>query len=171
MINAAYLHLLTNHIPVFGFLFGIGLLIYGIIRKSSEIKRVAAFILFLAALGTLVAYFSGHNAEEMVEHLPGVMEEAIDRHEEAAKFPFYLSIIVGILSAIYLFLPVKFGELIILVLSLFSFGASIYAAKTGGEIKHSAEQRLTPTSTGEGLYEGESEKENEEGSYEEEEEE
>ncbi len=170
-MNAAYLHLLTNHIPVFGFLFGAGLLAYGMVRGNTEIKRVAAFILLLAALGTIVAYFSGHNAEEMVEHLPGVLEEAIEKHEEAAKFPLYLSIITGLLSAVYLFLPFRFGDWALLLLSVLSLGGGVYAAKTGGAIRHAAEQGLTsfPSGEGEGMYPG-GEKEEKEGKEEEEEE-
>jgi len=169
-MNAAYLHLLTNHIPVFGFLFGTGLLIYGIFRKNTEIKRIAAFVLLLAALGTVVAYFSGHNAEEMVEHLPGVFEEAIDKHEEAAKFPLFLSVITGLLSAVYLFLPFRFGDWALLLLSVLSLGGGIYAAKTGGAIRHAAEQGITvfPSGEGEGMYPG-GEGEGEKGGKEEEE--
>lgn len=38
-MNEAQLHLLTNHLPVMGSLFTVLLLLWGLIRKSDEIKR------------------------------------------------------------------------------------------------------------------------------------
>jgi uncharacterized membrane protein len=161
-MNAAYLHLLTNHIPVFGFLFGVGLLAYGMVRGNAELKRLAAFVLLLAAIGTVVAYYTGHGAEEMVEHFPGVMEEAIDEHEEAARLPFYLSILSGIVAAVYLLRPFRFGDWAMLLLSVLSLGGGVYAAKTGGAIRHAAEQGLTTSPNGGEREGGGEEKEREE---------
>lgn len=38
-MSAAHVHLLLNHIPILGSIFGLLVLCYGIWRKSDEIKR------------------------------------------------------------------------------------------------------------------------------------
>jgi len=148
-MNAAYLHLLTNHIPVFGFLFGAFLMAYGLVRRNTEVKKLAAFVLLVAALGTLVAYYSGHNAEEMVEHMAGVSEAALEKHEDAAKLPFFVAIITAIGSLVYLIKAIPFFDVGLLILSLVGLGSGFWAAKTGGAIKHWQEQGLTAPAEGE----------------------
>ena len=40
-MNWAHMHLLINHIPVLGMVFGTLLLAYGLVKKNEEIKRVS----------------------------------------------------------------------------------------------------------------------------------
>ncbi len=55
-MNWAHVHLLINHIPVLGTLFGALLLVFGIVKKNEEIKRVSLGILGIFAIGTLWRY-------------------------------------------------------------------------------------------------------------------
>lgn len=162
-MNAAYLHLLTNHIPVFGFLFGAFLMAYGLVRRNAEIKKLAAFVLLIAALGTVVAYYSGHNAEDVVEHMAGVSEAALEKHEDAARLPFLIAIITAVGSLVYLVRAFPFFDLGLLVLSVVGLGAGVWAAKTGGAIKHWQEQGLSSLPGGENEEEEEMEREGNEG--------
>ncbi len=135
---------------------------YGLVRRNTEVKKLAAFVLLVSALGTLVAYYSGHNAEEMVEHMAGVSEAAIEKHEDAAKLPFFVAIITAVGSLVYLIRAIPFFDVGLLVLSLVGLGSGFWAAKTGGAIKHWQEQGLTAPAEGEG-EEMEGEEENEGG--------
>ena len=64
-MNQAYMHLLTNHIPVLGMVFGFIILMWGIISRKKEIKMVAYFLFLAASLGGLIAFNTGEAAEDV----------------------------------------------------------------------------------------------------------
>jgi hypothetical protein len=74
-----------NHIPILGTVLGFLLLSVAVARKSGELKRVSLAVFVITAVVALPVYFTGEPAEEIVEHLPGVSESLIERHEEAAQ--------------------------------------------------------------------------------------
>ena len=55
-MNWAHVHLLINHIPVLGTLFGTLLLVFGIVKKNEEIKRVSLGIFVIIAVAALPVY-------------------------------------------------------------------------------------------------------------------
>jgi hypothetical protein len=66
-----------NHIPVIGIPTGAALLIYGLLRRSEEVKRVSLLVFVVVAIITLPTYLAGKAAEDMVEHLAGVDDDLI----------------------------------------------------------------------------------------------
>lgn len=64
-MNAAHLHLLINHLPLWGVVLGLLVGLYGAWRRSEDAVRVALMLFVVAALGAVAAYFSGHAAEEI----------------------------------------------------------------------------------------------------------
>ena len=85
-MNWAHIHLLLNHLPVIGTIFGVLRLLFAWLRKSEELKRVSLGVFVLTALLALPVYFTGEPAEKVVERLPVVAEPLIERHENAALF-------------------------------------------------------------------------------------
>lgn len=83
-MNWAHIHLLLNHIPVLGTLFGLALLGYAIIQQSDALKRAALNTFVAVALVALPVYFTGEPAEEVVESAAGISKGAIDAHEASA---------------------------------------------------------------------------------------
>jgi hypothetical protein len=81
-MDSAYLHLVTNHIPIVGVPFALVLLVLGIWRKSDELKAVALLVLTLLGIVTLGVYLLGEGGKDFVEHLAGISEGAIDEHEK-----------------------------------------------------------------------------------------
>ncbi|MCI0564610.1 MAG: hypothetical protein MN733_39585, partial [Nitrososphaera sp.] len=69
-MNLAHVHLLLNHFPVIGTVFGFLFLAYAMAKKSEELKKVSLGIFVLIALIALPVYFTGEPAEEVVKHLP-----------------------------------------------------------------------------------------------------
>lgn len=141
-MNSAQIHLALNHMPLFLSLFGGILLIIGMIKKNASFKSLSLYLLVAAALFTAPVYLTGEGTEEMVEHLPGVNESAIEEHEDMAKITMIIIAITGVISLIGLFLQknVRFSKLIIgiaLVLSFASFGTMAQTAHLGGLIRHS----------------------------------
>lgn len=163
-MNPAQIHLLINHVPLFGVLAGFLLLAYGILRKNDEIKKMSYIVFGVSALITIPTFLTGHPAEEIVEDLPGVSEAIIEQHEEMAEIAagfIYALGIAGIL-ALFIKLPEKIQKAVPFVLLLLSLGTGGVIAQTahlGGQIRHS-EIREGSTKAG---AEKEGEKSKEEG--------
>lgn len=141
-MNAAHLHLIVNHAPVFGLVAGILLLAWGTIRNSPDV-RIAAYIAFvLSGLAAGIAFLSGLSAESVVEDLPGITEAAIERHEEAAIAALSLACLAGaggILGALMERSKRAAQRTAIaglFVISLAALAAVGYAANLGGMIHH-----------------------------------
>lgn len=142
-MNPAHLHLLLNHVPVIGALFGLLTLMVGLARRSEETKKLALLVIVFAALSAVPAYLSGEPAESIAEGMPGVTEAVIEPHEEAALTAF---IVLGLTGALALFeLARVYGAkkssqriivMVVLVLSLVSSGLMARTANLGGMIRH-----------------------------------
>ena len=106
-MNGAQAHLLLNHLPVFGVVFGLIILFYAIFRKSEEMKRVALGLFVLTALSTIPAYLTGEPAEELVEEMAEVSHQLIEDHEESALASLIAVEALGALSLLGLVLSRK----------------------------------------------------------------
>jgi hypothetical protein len=107
-MEIAYLHLVTNHIPIIGVPFALALLLIGIWRGSNELKAVSFLVFSVLGVLTLGVYLLGQGGEDFVEHLPGVSEQAIEDHEDFAKFALASVAVLAILAA---FALVRYGGL------------------------------------------------------------
>jgi hypothetical protein len=84
-MNAAHLHLIINHLPIFATWLAVPVAIYGVIATGTpHVLRINAFLLLCAGLATVVAMESGEDAEDMVEALPNVNSLDIHAHSEMA---------------------------------------------------------------------------------------
>ncbi|HLC16430.1 MAG TPA: hypothetical protein VJL89_09420 [Thermodesulfovibrionia bacterium] len=141
-MNWAHIHLMTNHFPVIGTLFGMLLLGFAMLRKSDELKKVSFGVFAIIALITFVVFFSGEPAEEIVEELPGVKESLIEEHEEMALISLIFVEILGVMSAIGLFassrlkVNMKWFVTALFLLSVITSGLFGLTANLGGQIRH-----------------------------------
>ena len=76
-MNGAHLHLLINHVPVLGIVFGLLLLVFGWWRKSEEIKKAALGTFVVIAFSAVAAFLTGEPAEDTVKGVSGVIQGAI----------------------------------------------------------------------------------------------
>ncbi|MGV3632560.1 MAG: hypothetical protein ACO1O6_15240 [Bacteroidota bacterium] len=158
-MNDAHFHILINHLPIMGFVFGSLILLAGIILRSGVTRKVAFSVLLLAGVSALPTFGSGEDAEEVVEHMnvcekgcictPEMMRSLeekkhhlIHEHEEKAEafMPFAWGLIF--LSLVSLFVEWKkkkfwvYSSLLTLILSV----TAVYFAKevgtSGGQISH-----------------------------------
>lgn len=150
MIDQTHLHLLSNHLPVFGSLMGLIVLAYGLWTRSNHTKIAAYLVLTVASIGAVIAYLTGEAAEETVEKLQGVSKEMLETHEDAAQFAFYAFIAVGLFSLLSIFVTQKnplrartFGWIVFFI-SLFSFTVVARTAYVGGQIRHSEIRSSSP---------------------------
>jgi MFS family permease len=141
-MNPAHVHLILNHIPLIGMGFTILLLIVALVRKSNELINVALIFTILVALWAIPVYLTGEPAEEVVEDLPGISEQMIEKHEERAEITFIFTEVTGVLALISLIVR-RFSDnigqkltLLTLLVLLVSGGLMAWTANLGGKINH-----------------------------------
>ena len=140
-LNAAHVHLLLNHLPVLGSIFGTILLAWAVWRRKDESTRVALVVLTLVALASIGTYLSGEPAEEIVERLDGFSDPVMESHEEAALPANIAAIVLG-LSALggvilYRARPVaRRYSMVVLVLAVVTAALMSWTALLGGQVRH-----------------------------------
>lgn len=141
-MNGAHIHLLLNHLPIIGTIFGLLLLLYALLRKSDEVKRISLAVFVFTGLAAVPTYLTGEPAEEIAEKLPGVTEALIEGHEDAAMFALIAAIATSIVALAGLFIARRdrpfpsWLALTILLLALATGGLMARTANLGGQIRH-----------------------------------
>lgn len=141
-MSQVHIHLLITHLPVFGSVLGALVLMYALFARSIPTKNAAYLLFVVSAIGAAVAYATGEGAEEAVEKMPGVAEQAIELHEDAAMASLIALIALGAFAVIALFLNARktsFSRQIaigILLVSFAGFGLVARTASLGGKIRH-----------------------------------
>jgi formate hydrogenlyase subunit 3/multisubunit Na+/H+ antiporter MnhD subunit len=142
-MSAAHVHLLLNHIPILGSIFGLLVLCYGMLRKSNEIKKTSLGVLVITALLTIPVYLTGDGAAEIVGNLPGVSAAIIQQHDKAATITIVAIEILGAVSLLSLGLSwhsrrelKSWMTLGVFVLALISSGLGAWTGSIGGQIRH-----------------------------------
>jgi uncharacterized membrane protein len=140
----AYLHLLSNHFPILGSLFGVLLLVIALVKPNLNTTLSAYLILLVSGIGGFVAYFTGEPAEESIEHVPGISHKLIHVHEEMAEnaliFVFLLTAaaIVGLWAERAQWSSAKKIERFTLVVGIIAFILFAFTGYLGGHIRHGA---------------------------------
>lgn len=141
-MDQAHIHLLIVHLPLFGAFFGLLVLAHGLWHKSEQTAIAAYNVFIVSAIGAAIAKFTGEGAEEAVEHIPGVLESAIEMHEDAGFWAFIAMLVLGAASILALYFTKKKSpqttllSRIVLVLSFFCLTVLARTAYLGGQIRH-----------------------------------
>ena len=142
-MNWAHVHLLLNHVPVIGVVFGFLLLLLGVVRKSDELKKAGLGALVVVGALAVPTYLTGEPAEEIVRDLPGVSRALIEQHEEAAMFALISAGILGLVSLgilLYFRAPKPlpaWSMTAALLISFWTLTVMVRTAYLGGQIRHS----------------------------------
>ena len=141
-MNDAHLHMVVNHFPIIGTIFGLGILITGLLLKNNSVKNIAYSLLVVAAVFAALSMGTGEGAEEMVEDLPSVGKQIIHEHEELAEKFALVLYATGALALIALFLSYrknsleKYVALATVGLALVAVVLAKEVGTSGGEIRH-----------------------------------
>ncbi len=148
-MNQAWLHLMTNHIPVLGLPIAAMALAWGVVRRHDAVIRLALFGAVL--LGPLTAFvaWSGEGAEEVVEDTPWASRTRIDNHEEAGERARLVALVVAAGALVVMVMArrreiSRGGTIAVLVGLVAASGAAGYSALEGGEIRHDEVHGLAP---------------------------
>jgi hypothetical protein len=166
-MNSVQIHLALTHVPVIVSLVGLVMLIASLFIKNPMIFKISYILLIVAAVAALPVYFSGEGAEEGIEHMPGISENIIERHEDFAKMGMVSVITAGFfaLSALLLFRFVtatRILKVLVLGTAIISGGFMFQTARLGGEIRHSEVTSLAAATDGGGDVNGGNENNSEE---------
>jgi uncharacterized membrane protein YebE (DUF533 family) len=141
-MNAAHLHIILVHLPIVLVPTATLLLAFALLRKQGTVATVALVLFVGSSLGAIPAFLIAEEAEEIVEHLPGVSQDTIEEHEEAADVAFWLTLFVGGGSAGALLIRKRAPRLAqatlkaLVVAGAVSSGTLAYTAYEGGKIRH-----------------------------------
>jgi len=166
-MDATHIHLILTHFPIVGTFIGLLVMIYGLYAKNEEVQKTALAIFILMALFTIPVYLSGEQAEETVEHLPGMSERFIENHEELAEKAVLLMGLLGFVSLLTFmaivrnFSSLKTLKLITFVVSLATAGLFAKVGNLGGQIRHT-EIRANHINQSGGIFSGDESEEHEE---------
>jgi putative Mn2+ efflux pump MntP len=99
MIPAPHLHLIINHIPLLGMLYGAFLLVVYFFRQNlGSVLLIALGLILISALFSVPTFYSGEWAEDIVENQSHVSETFIHEHEESAEITVWFLAAAGLLS-------------------------------------------------------------------------
>lgn len=142
-MNSAYLHVLLNHFPIMGCLFGFCFLLVSTLSENRTLKISALIIFVVTGLLAIPTFLTGEGAEEVVESLAHVSKQMIYDHEEFAEKAVWLVYLTSVLSGVQIFMIQKNKKVpswmnsllyVFVILSLLSMG---WTNKLGGKISHS----------------------------------
>ncbi len=140
-MSLVHLHLALTHVPVVGLLAVLGLFLWALVRRNSEVARAAFAGLILVACVTGVVFLTGEPAEEAVEKLAGVTEDSIHEHEELAEAALVATLTLGVL-ALFAFVGYLKREIprlamaVAFTMTLIVSGLMGVTANLGGQIRH-----------------------------------
>ncbi|CAN5892391.1 hypothetical protein BH11VER1_BH11VER1_01100 [soil metagenome] len=142
--NAPHLHLLTNHLPIFGIVMGLLALALAFLWKNEVSKRIALILLLLSHTGAFLTYNLGQYAYRPVRRIADEDGQIwLDTHMDRAEsgiYVFYLATFI-ILAALYAAwrkprwaapLTIAAG-----IVSAATLGTAGWIADAGGKVRHS----------------------------------
>ena len=142
-MNATHLHLMLTHFPLVGLGFALMINLYANFRKNPEIRKLSLWIYVMVGVTSLLAYFTGDGAEEVIKTYPGITEDMIEPHEHFALVFFIGIMVISCLSVFGLYYSTKkesflkkinlYTVILAVILCIFAVETAI----TGGNIRHS----------------------------------
>jgi hypothetical protein len=141
-VNVTHLHLLLNHVPTVGAVVALGLLIVAFIRRDEPLKLVGLEVLFVIAVLTLPVYMSGVAAHQKLRDQPGLSDNAMRVHQDAALAGFTVTEFAGFIAWIALWQSRRRNRVArglipaVTLLAIIALGLMSRAANLGGDIRH-----------------------------------
>lgn len=149
-MNDAHLHMVVNHFPLVGTIFGLGILVVGMVLKNKSLKNTAYVVFIISAIFGAFSMGTGEGAEEIVEDFPNIGKEIIHKHEEWAEKLALLLYALGVLSLLSLILSIRkhhferYTAIMILILAIVAVFLVKEVGTSGGEIRHTEIRELLP---------------------------
>ena len=141
-MNDAHLHMVFNHFPIIGTIFGLGILITGIVTKNKSIQNVSYVLFIIAAITAFISMSTGEGAEELVQDMPSVGKKIIHEHEEIAEKLALVLYLLGAVSILGLYTnsknhsKAKLVSFVVTVIAIAGVILGKFVGTSGGEVRH-----------------------------------
>ncbi|CAN1511114.1 COG4244 Predicted membrane protein [Flavobacteriaceae bacterium] len=141
-MNDAHLHMVVNHFPIIGTIFGFGILIIGLVIKNKTLINTSYVLFIVAAIFAALSMGTGEGAEELVEDMPNIGKQIIHEHEELAEKLAIVLYALASLSLLGLYLnfknniKAKLLSFFIVAISTIGLFLAQKVGTSGGEIRH-----------------------------------
>lgn len=141
-MNPTHFHLVMTHLPIYGLLIGIVILLIGLVRKNQTLKTTATLLFIAMAIVAIPVFLSGEEAEETIEHLIPDVKKSIHEHEERAEKAIWLMAVLGVSSLFSLYAAYKKPSIsgtihiLSLIVAIATFAAYVNVGYLGGQIRH-----------------------------------
>src|SRR5438132_1848493 len=148
-----YIHVVLNHLPIFGTILGALALAISLILRSRAAQVTALIITLIAGASAYPVFVTGQRAYKAIRGMADdagadVLDEHMDRAEKTIGVFYFLAA----LAIAGLLVPIKWPKSAVplaaltLVVAIFCSGIAVYIAQPGGRVKH-PEFRPSETST------------------------
>jgi uncharacterized membrane protein len=141
-MTGAHMHLLLNHIPILGTLFGIILLFLGLTKKSKTLQKTGLATFVIVGLVTIPAFLTGEGAEHATEHLIGSSHDMVHEHEKLGEKGLIVALVLALVSAVFWWLLARNRHIhylkalwSILIGAILSFVLMALIGNHGGKIR------------------------------------
>lgn len=141
-MNYTHIHIVLNHFPSIGTLFGLALLVYGLWKKDPELQIVSFVVLMVMALLAIPTFITGAAASEAIRERPDFNPAMMDLHRTAAVVASSSLFLTGTFAWLALWQYRRFQTLsqwnvwIVAGLSVLTMALMLEAGTHGGEISH-----------------------------------
>jgi uncharacterized membrane protein len=141
-MNYSHIHIVLNHFPTIGSVFGLALLFYALWKKDDELK-LASFIVFMVmAVLAIPTFITGAAANEAISSRPDFNEAMVNAHRSAAIVASSFLFLTGTFAWLGLWQYRRYQALsawnvwVVAGLSVITLGLMMETGTHGGEISH-----------------------------------
>ena len=96
--TAAHIHLMLCHTPVLTIMFGVALLIIGLLRGDQGDQKISLILLVGAAALTIPVYLTGEPAVGAAKGSPEFVDSILERHKTVSALAMAGCVVLGIVA-------------------------------------------------------------------------
>jgi uncharacterized membrane protein len=137
-----HIHLLFNHVPVLGVVFGLIVAIVAFRLNHAELKKIALSVSLVAGAAAGFVYFTGEQAEEALLRAPGIPQPLVLAHDDAAFYAVVAAVMLAVFSLLALVLMLRKVQWpgwlapAWFLVAVLTAGLIAWTANFGGRIRH-----------------------------------
>jgi hypothetical protein len=138
-----YLHVLLNHLPIYGTMLGALALAMSLVLRSRAAQITALIITLVAAASAYPVLVTGQRAYKAIRSTADdTGAEALDEHMDRAEKTIGVFYFLAALAIASLIVPIKWPKSAVplvtltLIVAILCSGVAVYIAQAGGRVRH-----------------------------------
>jgi hypothetical protein len=141
-MNFSHIHIVLNHFPTIGTVFGVGLLVYALWKKNQDLQNMSFVVFLVMAMAAIPTAVTGGAASVAISEREGVNLAMVELHRDAAVWAFTLLMLTGTVAWLALWQYRRFKTAsqgavwTVMVLAVVTLAAMMRTGTFGGEISH-----------------------------------